>query len=240
MRAGGVPVVARVLTAGCVAALAVAGLAGCGSSTHPGTTAVPSVRPPVIVGTQPAPGAVPGRSSAAPAGPAGAAGGGDTGPGTVTGGGTPAGPAGCAAGGVSLSQLPGDSGAAGSLVVALQVSNGSSKACALSGYPDFTLTAKSRAGADIAEPATLRHGPLGDLAFGDPPTTVVLTPGAHAGFLVQYSQVPYGDGGCVPVTAMRLPLPGSPTPVVGAVRMQVCGEPMLVSPYVPAARLSLG
>jgi hypothetical protein len=140
---------------------------------------------------------------------------------------------------VSLSQLPGDNGAAGQVVVAIRLTNGSSKSCALSGYPDFTLTAKSAAGADIAEPATLRHGPLGDLAFGDPPTTVVLAPGARSGFLVQFSQVPYGDGGCVPVTRMRLPLPGSTTPAVGPVQMQVCGEPMLVSPFVPAARLSI-
>ncbi|GAA5196095.1 hypothetical protein GCM10023322_64250 [Rugosimonospora acidiphila] len=147
---------------------------------------------------------------------------------------------GCAAGALSLKQRPGDNGAAGQIVVAIQLTNGSSKPCSLSGYPTFTLSAPTPSGTPVTEPVTLSHGRLGSLAFGDPAGTVNLAAGGQSGFLVRYSEVQYGDGSCVATDTLHLALPGSAGNVAGPVRMQVCGEPMLVSPFVPPPRLSIG
>jgi hypothetical protein len=258
---------ARVLLGTCAAVMVGAGAVGCAS---PGTAtpvkapnapvaALPSVAAPVapnpigtragIVthgGTGGAGGTGDANGDATGAGAGGGTGGGGTGGGAGGGGTGPAGGAApiaatsCAAGTLSLNQPPAANGAARQVVVAVRIVNHASRPCTISGYPAFLLTAPASSGKDVVEPVTERHGASGTLAFGDPVRTVTIPSGGFSGFLIQFSRVPYGDGGCVRATKLRLTLPGTAASVTGPVQIDVCGEPMLVSPFLPSTRLTAG
>lgn len=254
--------VARVLLGTCAVVVAGAGLAGCASrgtatpakAPNPPVVALPSVAAPVRptpIGTRDG-GASDLRAGTGGGGRGGTGGDGSgpggsggTGPGR-TGGTGPAGGAApvaatsCAAGTLSLGQAPATNGAARQVVVAIRIVNHASGPCTISGYPAFLLTARASSGKDIAEPVVERHGSSGSLAFGDPVRTVTIPAGGFSGFLIQFSQVPYGDGGCVRATKLRLTLPGTRASVTGPVQIDVCGEPVLVSPFLPSARLTVG
>jgi hypothetical protein len=259
--------VARVLLGTCAAVLVGAVAAGCAS---PGTAtpvkapnapvaALPSVAAPVApnpIGTHAGAvihagtggaGDTGGASGDGPgAGAGGGTGGGGTGGGAGGGGTGPAGGAApvaatsCAAGTLSLNQPPAANGAARQVVVAVRIVNHASRPCTISGYPAFLLTAPASSGKDVVEPVTERHGASGTLAFGDPVRTVTIPSGGFSGFLIEFSRVPYGDGGCVRATKLRLTLPGTGASVTGPVQIDVCGEPMLVSPFLPSTRLTVG
>lgn len=147
----------------------------------------------------------------------------------------------CTTGDVSLNQQPGDSGAAGTIVVAIRVTNSSTHTCTLRGYPDFTLTAHSVSlSKDIDEPVTLSHGVFAGPVFGAKVVTVTLAPGAHAGFLLAYSQIHSdGTGNCDVANKLHLTLPGSTGTTVGPVQIPVCGQPMQISPLLPLAKVTL-
>ncbi|GIH20483.1 DUF4232 domain-containing protein [Rugosimonospora africana] len=243
--------VARVLRGTCAAVVVVAALAGCGSH---GTAApaeartAPVVAPPsfgYLAGSTPTDTRAGGMSGSGAAGATGSGGaaapGGNAGT-DPAGSAAPVGSTSCAASALSLSQPPGGNAAAGQVVVAVRVANHASRPCVISGYPAFTLTAPRTGGADVAEPVVQQHGSLGSLAFGDPVRAVTIPAGGFSGFLLRFSQIPYGDGGCVAATKLRLTLPGAGAGalVTGPVQIMVCGEPMLVSPFVPSDRLAVG
>ncbi len=142
-----------------------------------------------------------------------------------------AGPRPCAA--LAVAQLPGDDGAAGTIVVRIQVTNGGTGPCTISGYPDFTLTVHS-----AAHPVTLVRGQLGG-PFAAPATTLTVAPGGHAGFFVAYSnRTDSGDGSCVTADQLRLTQPGSASPSVGPVQLPLCQDTLRVSAYVPSGQLT--
>jgi Protein of unknown function (DUF4232) len=135
--------------------------------------------------------------------------------------------------GLAVVQLAGDDGAAGTIVVRVQVTNGGAGACTISGYPDFTLTV----GAGPVRSVTLVHGQLGG-PFAAPATTLTLTPGGHAGFFVAYSnRTASGDGSCDTADRLHLAQPGS-APAVGPVQIPLCQDTLRVSAYVPSDQLT--
>jgi hypothetical protein len=218
------PVWRRILVAGCGAGLVLAALSGCGSS-------------------QPQPGGTP--SSITITTSPGASAPGSGAPGSPTSAGPARPPAEiastCSGTQVSVAQPPGGQGAAGTVVVAITVTNTSTTACALTGYPDFQLTAHSASMAtDFPENVIVRHGGMGGSAFGASPTTVPLAPGGKAGFQLAYPNHPQsGNGGCDVATKLHLRLAGG-TETVGTVQIQVCGGAMNVSPYLPLSALAIG
>jgi hypothetical protein len=145
----------------------------------------------------------------------------------------------CTGAGLSLKQLPNGNGAAGTVVVAISITNSTATSCTLNGYPDFTLTGRTTgATTDKPEPVTIKPGHLGGLtAFSHTPTTVTVPAGGTAGFLLAYGNVPQGQTDCDAATRMNLRL-GNGT-VTGPVQVAVCGEAMQVSPYVPSSELTL-
>ncbi len=242
--------VARVLLGTCAVVLVGAGVAGCASqgtatpakAPNAPVVALPSVAAPVAptpIGTRDggATGTRTGGGGGTTFGAGGDGTGGRTGP---AGGVAPVAATSCAAGSLSLGQSPAANGAARQVVVAIRIVNHASRPCTISGYPAFLLTARASSGKDVAEPVVERHGSSGSLAFGDPVRTVTVPGGGVAGFLIQFSRVPYGDGGCVRATKLRLTLPGTGASVIGPVQIDVCGKPMLVSPFLPSARLITG
>jgi hypothetical protein len=218
----------RLLAAGCFGTLAIAALAACTAKAGPSATPPSPPGPSAAqgLGAQPSPSP---SVSASPSHPA---------PATTTA--AAVGP--CTASGLSLVQLPGDNGAAGTIVIAIQLTNTSGHRCTISGYPDFTVTFHSASmSSDINEPVALQHGNLPGTAFNDPVTTVTLDPNGHSGFLLAYSNVPQdATKGCDAVTKMHLLPPGGSSRVVGSVQFQVCKPTLQISPYLPASRLSVG
>jgi Protein of unknown function (DUF4232) len=211
------------LVTGCIAGLVAALLAGCSSHGAPaspgavpvvsadGASTVPgrSVAPAATAADHPAPGV----ATDAPV--------------------SPAATADCAGADLSLAQLPGDSGAGGTVVTAIAVNNRGSHACTIAGYPEFTLTGP----AGSPTPAIL-HGGSGPAAFTSQPGPVTVPAGGVAGFLIAYQNRPSGGAtSCVRATGIRLAV-GQGT-VTGAVAVPVCGESVRVSPYLPQSRLSL-
>lgn len=142
-------------------------------------------------------------------------------------------PSACTSVDLSLAQLPGSSSAAGTVIIAIGLSNTSSRACALDGYPDFTLTG------DPNPAVTVQHGGPGPTGFDTPPTARSLPAGEHLGFLLAYAnRPPAGQTTCGHATKMHLNLPTGTT--TGPVDIAVCGQPMRVSPYLPPDQLSIG
>jgi hypothetical protein len=139
----------------------------------------------------------------------------------------------CTAGDLTLGQMPGGDAAGGTVVVVIGLTNKSSHACSVNGYPDFTLT-----GSGGNQPITIEHSGLGIPALNTPPTPVTLSPAAKAGFAVQYLNRPTsGDGSCGSATQMSLAIGG--TRLTGPVQIAVCGSPLKVSAYVSANRLTI-
>jgi hypothetical protein len=145
----------------------------------------------------------------------------------------------CTSTGFTLKQVPGGNGAAGTIVVAISITNSGGSTCVLNGYPDFTLTGRTTGSStDKPEPVTIKPGHLGGLpAFGHIPTTVTVAPGGTSGFLLSYGNVPQGRSDCAAATRMNLKI-GSGT-VTGPVQVAVCGEDMQVSPFVIPSELTL-
>jgi Protein of unknown function (DUF4232) len=220
----------RLLAAGCIGALTIAALAACTAKVGPPPTPPSPAGPSAGQGLAALPSSSPSPSpSVSPSQPA---------PATTTA--AAVGP--CTASGLSLVQLPGDNGAAGTIVIAIQLTNTSGHRCTISGYPDFTVTFHSASmSSDINEPVALQHGNLPGTAFNDPVTSVTLDPNGHSGFLLAYSNMPPdGTSGCDAVTKMHLLPPGGSSRVVGPVQFQVCKPTLQISPYLPASRLSVG
>jgi hypothetical protein len=142
----------------------------------------------------------------------------------------------CTVGDLNVSQLPGNSGAAGTIVVAIQITNVSGHTCTVNGYPTFTLSHLGN-GADTNEPVQLKHGVFVAGAFGAPVKTINVPAGGHSGFVLGYSQVPSGSGACAQANRMHLTLPDSGSTAAGSVNIPVCGSPMQVSPYVSPREL---
>jgi hypothetical protein len=139
----------------------------------------------------------------------------------------------CAAGDLTLAQLPDGDAAGGNVVVAISLTNKSSRACSVNGYPDFTL-----AGTSGSQPITIEHNGFGMPAFSAPPAPVTLSPAGKAGFLVAYLNRPKsGDGSCGAASRMSLTIGGAM--LTGPVQISVCGEPFKVSPYVSPSNLTV-
>jgi hypothetical protein len=218
-------------------ALAGAGLAGCGGSGHraaSGASPTPSLGASgsARLGVGGGPGTEP--SGTASAGP------GDAGRSAGPGQGGPGGAGGqaCSANALSLAQLPGQDGAAGTIVVKIRITNVSGRACVLGGYPNFRLTAPSASmGTDVNETISLVDGGLGG-PFATPPASLTLAPNGTAGFLVAYSnRTGTGAGGCDLASKLHLMLPGQSVAVVGPVQIQVCVPTMHVSAFLPGSQL---
>jgi hypothetical protein len=138
---------------------------------------------------------------------------------------------------LAVSQLPGDSGAAGTIAIAIQVKNTSSHKCTVKGYPAFTLS-DHEGSSDTDEPVQLSHGAYVTGAFGAPVKTITVSPGGHSGFVLAYSQVPTGSSPCATTHRMHLSLPGSGATTTGDVTIDVCGSPIQISPYVTPNKLT--
>lgn len=139
----------------------------------------------------------------------------------------------CPASALTLAQVPGDDGAAGTIVVRVRVTNTSSRACTVRGYPAFNLNVL------LTVPMTIEHGGLGG-PFASPVTTVRLAPhGGSAGFYLAYSnRTANGNGPCAMASRMHLRLPGQATPVSGPVQIEVCEPTLRVSAFVRGSDLT--
>lgn len=128
-------------------------------------------------------------------------------------------------------QKPGNDAASGRIYIVINVINTSGSTCVLNGFPTFQLLS---GGSVLA--ASLQHGGSGPAPMGSSPSPVTLAASAKAGFLVMYwNRTSGGGGGCPTASQMRLTSPG---PFTGTVDILVCsGQPISVSPYVPASSL---
>lgn len=106
------------------------------------------------------------------------------------------------------------SGAAGTVALGFVVTNISSTACTLQGYPALTLVPKS--GSLSAAVSHTGAAPL-----------VTLAAAGEAGFVMQYSDVPVnGQATCPAVVSVEVALPHvSGDPIGVAARFDPCGQP---------------
>jgi hypothetical protein len=139
---------------------------------------------------------------------------------------------GCAAADLALAQLPGGEGASGTVLVSIGLTNRSGRACSINGYPAFTL-----AGSAGDQPVAIEHDGLGMPTFQMAPSPVTVNPSGRAGFMLAYLNRPSSESGsCTTATKMALRIGAAV--VTGPVQISLCGEPLKVSPYVPADRLT--
>jgi hypothetical protein len=146
------------------------------------------------------------------------------------------GPPPCSAGQLAVTEV-GVSGAAGTIGVAYRLT-GTGAACTLDGYPVVSFFVESSGGATAPASASVVDGGLGGV-FASSPTAIVVSAGQSAGFLLAYSDVPSGGSSTCPDAAgFRLTPPGGTGVAVVATTMPLCGEPVHVSPVVPASELT--
>lgn len=150
---------------------------------------------------------------------------------------TASGPPPCSASQLAVAEV-GTSGAAGTIGVAYRLT-GTGAACTLDGYPFLSFFVQSSSGATAPTSVTVTDGGLGGV-FASSPRPIVVSSGQSAGFLLAYSDVPSGGAtSCPDAAGFRLSPPGGSGTLVVATTMPLCGEPVHVSPVVPASDLTI-
>lgn len=91
--------------------------------------------------------------------------------------------------------------------------------CSLEGYPTATFFAPAKQGAAGAGSRLS----LTDIDSGPPATTVSVSKGGRAEFIVVYHDVPVGGVGCLTVGSIDVVLPGATTSLVATLSIPVCG-----------------
>jgi hypothetical protein len=219
-----------VVAIGVAGAVAVGGLGYLAVNTHASPVAGRSpATAPIAIASPTRAGTVGSAGPAAVASPSGVSGGAKTSPATAET------TARCTASDLTLAQLPGSDGAAGTVIIAVALTNKSAETCSMTGYPSFTATSDASGGGGPT--FTIVEGAAAPAVFALVPSPVTVGPSSTAGFLIKYSNRPAaGTSDCATTSAVKLSTDTGP--VTGPVRLPLCGAPLTVSPFLSPARLA--
>jgi hypothetical protein len=130
----------------------------------------------------------------------------------------------------SLTAASGEmNGAAGNQAHAIVLTNGSSQACTVEGFP--TVQMLSASGQSVATHQTDGNVPAG-ASISSTPSLVTIAPGVGASFVIQWSDVPGGPQDCPSASELEIDLPGGGGTVTLAEAVDPCGGDLYVSPVL--------
>ena len=117
--------------------------------------------------------------------------------------------------------------AAGHQAWTIVLTNDSTAACSLDGFPTLQLM---NGGTDVSTTQTDGNSPAG-AQISDTPTLVNIAPDTAGSFVVQWLDVPTGSQQCNAANELGISLPGSAGKVTAAVgQIMPCGGDLYVSP----------
>jgi hypothetical protein len=118
-------------------------------------------------------------------------------------------------------------GAAGTIVLSITLTNASSSACTLEGYPDLQL--EDAGGSQLPTQVEQGGGPA---VLQHTPARVSLAPGDHGTLLLSYADVPTGTEVCPTAAALLIQPPGASDSVRVSVGIAPCGGRLAESPLL--------